>query len=167
MRQKKHLILGVACLIGLALCALLVLQAAAVVPPLGVGWGDGTKGRAYSAVCDGSIVLRTASGMKTPPPGKYAYRVQSLGSYDSVGIQYHHWNMTAGDQASAPVLGRFVEVRIALGWPILGLVLLIANWLVLFARQRRLARSSGCCRNCGYDLRATPDRCPECGQAAV
>jgi hypothetical protein len=44
----------------------------------------------------------------------------------------------------------------------IALAVLPALWLVRRHRARR-ARQAALCARCGYDLRASPERCPECG----
>jgi hypothetical protein len=46
------------------------------------------------------------------------------------------------------------------------LALLPATWVAQLW-SRALYCSHGLCRSCGYDLRATPDRCPECGRVVT
>ena len=51
-------------------------------------------------------------------------------------------------------------------WFVAGLMLPIPLTWAISTTRRRQRRATGLCLSCGYDLRATPGRCPECGAAA-
>jgi len=87
----------------------------------------------------------------------------------TVWLDYSNWNFLGirsiefGDRFREDV--RFKTLNIPM-WLFMAAAAMVAMpYLVMrsswWARRRR--HSQGLCPECGYDLRATPDRCPECG----
>ena len=64
------------------------------------------------------------------------------------------------DPRPATIIARSFSLPI---WPVaVATAVLPALWLRLTLRDRRRVKE-GLCRTCGYDLRGTLERCPECG----
>ena len=67
--------------------------------------------------------------------------------------------------ARTPYTNRYLRIAFPHWLVILTAAAMPAYRARLYLRTRRRAAQNECCTTCGYDLRATPDRCPEGGKS--
>jgi hypothetical protein len=77
-----------------------------------------------------------------------------------------NWRRLGFDWNAIRSLDGMVRYLVVPYWSVMFVLLLAPALVLLKGARRRGLRAAGCCPACGYDLRATPERCPECGTSA-
>jgi hypothetical protein len=126
-------------------------------------WGDMQLGTRYSLRARrGDVLLQLESGFngKLPKSGTFTLP-PSASDFDFAGLHHFQSVMTVKWNAT-PITGAVEEYGVSVAWLICLFSILPTTWLVRWGKHHA-HRLPGHCRTCGYDLRATPERCPECG----
>jgi len=178
-------LLNVLALLSLLLCVAvcaLWMRSYSVVDRIRVGyWGYHPLPRHPEAVAGQCAVLvRYPAGSNVSvyydvclgsPRNAYAVRPGRGGSrwvHDTIDL--HPPRSAASAESVAGFSLRrgqsFIDVRIP-DYALLCATAVMPAFVGTWRARRRRRVVAGLCRHCGYDLRATPDRCPECGAAAA
>ena len=143
-----------------------------------VFWVYGTAARFQGAVSRGGQILLLHSNLKfeRDKPVRAHFASMPLDDFASTDelvfdgadktVYFAGFTLAQGELPFAGPTWRYTAVAVP-HWAALALTLVPSLlWVGNIVRRRRRLRR-GQCGECGYDLRSTPDRCPECGAAVA
>ena len=138
-----------------------------------VSWGNPVRSAEYILDFHGSIAIQRLTDFIPVPSTDHA----SVGYFypiwwESFGLRFdRRFIVRRANGSITPMAGTFgltTEITAYVWWPLFLSVVLPAWMLIRNLRSRamqsRKRAQLGLCPVCGYDLRATPQRCPECGK---
>lgn len=148
------------------------------------GWHSGGGLRIILQVERTTVASPPPSELPHPPPGRtpfgspgwfinrneYSAEPYPYDPFLADGFTWRGFQWSAVDRASPESSQWSRSLTMPTWFACLVLAALPASRAGLaFLRRRRAARAraSGICPSCSYDLRATPERCPECGRVSA